>query len=420
MENANNNRLPPTVTNPWKLVTSLNRTQAITFIAAYLGWTLDAFDFFTVSFALPYIAEEFHMKPSDISSSITVTLMLRPVGALIFGILTEKYGRKYPLMADIILYSVVELASGFAPNFAVFIILRGIFGIAMGGEWGSGAALTMEILPPETRGLFSGILQQGYATGYIVASLFYYIVLINLGWRALFWIGSFPALLVILIRFVVPESPVWEKMHNRNAFTCTQDLYPTFLKTQLMFSPAEITVIVIIANIGSIIGGTVCGYASQYLGRRRTIILAVIMAGAFLPLFVLPRNKILLGVGAFFLYFFVQGAWGIVPAHLNEISPPSCRGIFPGLTYQLGVLIASCSAQIEAVLGEKLSKNGIPDYGITQAVLTAIAAFSLIVMISFGTEDKSIDFEKQLENENYDLEGHGNITVLQPYDKFNL
>ncbi|CAG8601472.1 16437_t:CDS:2 [Cetraspora pellucida] len=238
---------------------------------------------------------------------------------------------------------------------------------------GSGAALTMEILPPETRGLFSGILQQGYAAGYIVAAILYYVVLVNLGWRALFWIGSFPALLVVLIRFFVPKSPIWERMHNKR--------------------------------------GAVCGYISQYLGRKRTIILAAVMVGAFLPLFVLPRNKILLGVGAFFLYFFVQGAYGIVPAHLNELSPPNCRGTFPGFTYQLGVLIASCSAQIEAVLGEKFPQNGVPDYGLTQAVLTACAIFSLIVMISIGTEAKDLDFEKQIENEDYGPENRNNMTA---------
>ncbi|RGB43803.1 putative metabolite transport protein YjhB [Rhizophagus diaphanus] len=412
--------------NPWKILRSLNKAQTITFLAAFLGWTLDAFDFFTVSFALPYIAKEFQMQPSKISASITVTLMFRPVGALIFGLLGDRFGRRYPLMADILLFSTMEFASGFAPNFQSFIVLRAIFGLAMGGEWGLGAALTMEILPPEARGLVSGILQQGYAAGYIVAAIFYYLVTVNLGWRAMFWIGSFPALLIILLRFYVPESQLWERsreshksighswineiklvfkhhwskiihtillMAGLNFISHgTQDLYPTYLKTQLLFSPEEITVTTIVANVGAIVGGAVCGYVSQYLGRRRTIIVAMVLLGASLPLFVLPRNRVLLSVGAFLVYFFVQGAYGIAPAHLNELSPPNFRGTFPGFTYQLGVLIASSSAQIEAVLGEKFPKDGLPDYGLTQVILTACAAFCLIILASIGKEAKNVDF----------------------------
>ncbi|GBB95248.1 hypothetical protein RclHR1_00250046 [Rhizophagus clarus] len=420
--------------NPWKILRSLNKAQAITFAAAFLGWTLDSFDFFTVSFALPYIAKEFKMLPSKVSASITVTLMFRPVGALIFGLLGDRFGRRYPLMADILLFSAMELASGFAPNFQSFIVIRAIFGFAMGGEWGLGSALTMEILPPETRGLVSGILQQGYAAGYIVAAIFYYIVTVNLGWRAMFWIGSFPALLILVLRFYVPESQLWERsqenhksigyswineiklifkhhwlkiIHTILLMAClnftshgTQDLYPTYLKTQLLFSPEKITIITIIANIGAIVGGAVCGYVSQYLGRRRTIIVAMVFLGASLPLFVLPHNHVLLGIGAFLVYFFVQGAYGVAPAHLNELSPPNFRGTFPGFTYQLGVLIASSSAQIEAVLGEKFPKNGLPDYGLTQAILTACAAFCLIILAFLGKEAKNANF---VEAENIDL-----------------
>ncbi|CAG8617443.1 10379_t:CDS:2 [Funneliformis caledonium] len=204
--NNEKNQIP----SPWKLLTSLNKQQQITFVAAFLGWTLDAFDFFTLVFSVPYIAEEFHLEPSDITASITITLFFRPLGAAIFGLLADRYGRRIPLMADIILYSVMELASGFAPNLLVLNIIRAIFGIAMGGEWGLGTALAMEILPPESRGLFSGILQQGYATGFLLASLLNYAVIDRIGWRAMFWIGSFPAILVIFIRFFVKESPVWE------------------------------------------------------------------------------------------------------------------------------------------------------------------------------------------------------------------
>ncbi|CAG8729032.1 30828_t:CDS:2 [Gigaspora margarita] len=336
---------------------------------------------------------KFNMKPSDIAASITVTLFLRPVGALIFGVLADKYGRKYPLMADIILYSVVELASGFAPNFQVFIALRAIFGIAMGGEWGLGAALAMEALPPETRGLFSGILQQGYPTGYIIAAIFYYAVIINLGWRAMFWIGSFPALVVIFMRFFVPESKAWEQ--TRETRSADHNMFQE-----------EITVTTIIANIGSIIGGTTCGYLSQYLGRRKMVVTSMILAGAFLPLIAIPINKPLVTFGSFVVYFFVQGAFGVVPAHLNELSPPAYRGTFPGLTYQLGTLISSSSAQIEALLGEAFPKNGLPNYGLTIAILSACAMVVVIVFMSTGGEMKHVNF---IDESEISLEEHSEV-----------
>ncbi|RIA89869.1 major facilitator superfamily domain-containing protein [Glomus cerebriforme] len=415
--------------NPWKLIMSLNRQQKMTFIAAFLGWTLDAFDYFIVILTIPYIAKEFKMEPSDITASITVTLCFRPLGAAIFGLLADRYGRRYPLMIDIILYSSMELASGFAPNFSVFIILRAIFGVAMGGEWGLGAALAMEILPPESRGLFSGILQQGYATGYLLASILHYAVIENIGWRAMFWIGSFPALLVIILRFFVPESPVWKAQHNASESTgktwllntklvlkhhwrrfiycvllmaCfnflshgTQDLYPTFLKVQLGYTPAQVTILTVVANIGAIIGGTLCGYTSQLYGRKLVIIISAILTACFVPLYLLPRNLGLLMFGAFALYFCVQGAWGVVPAHLNELSPSEFRGTFPGLTYQLGNLISSSSAQIEAKLGERFKKDGSPNYGLIIAILTLIVVFSLVVLTLFSKEYKDIDFIEQ-------------------------
>ncbi|CAB4473130.1 major facilitator superfamily protein [Rhizophagus irregularis] len=424
--------------NPWKLLTSLNGQQRITFVAAFLGWTLDAFDYFIVVFAIPYIANDFQMEPSVITGSITVTLCFRPLGAAIFGLLADRYGRRYPLMIDIILYSSMELASGFAPNFTVFIILRAIFGIAMGGEWGLGAALAMEILPPESRGLFSGILQQGYAVGYLLAAILHYVVIENIGWRAMFWIGSFPALLVILLRFFVPESPAWKaqknvsestgktwllntklvlKHHWRRFVYCvllmacfnflshgTQDLYPTFLKAQLGYTPAQVTILTVVANIGAIIGGSLCGYLSQLYGRKLIIIVSAILAACFVPLYLLPRNFGLLILGAFALYFGVQGAWGVVPAHLNELSPSEFRGTFPGLTYQLGNLISSSSAQIEAKLGERFTKNGKPDYGLVIAVLTLIVIFLLVVLTLFSREYKDIDFVEQAKQSAIDNE----------------
>ncbi|CAJ0902463.1 14652_t:CDS:2 [Entrophospora sp. SA101] len=402
-----------------------------------------AFDFFILNFTVSYIAEEFKLPPSTITASITVTLMLRPLGAAIFGLLADRYGRRYPLILDIILYSLMELLSGFAPNFTIFMVFRAIFGIAMGGEWGLGAAMAMETLPPETRGIFSGILQQGYAFGYLLASVVYYFVIDSLGWRALFWIGSFPALLVIFIRFFVPESPVWKSRHEKNNHSSssnrrgsgtklwladiklvlknhwkrfiytillmtgfgTQDLYPTFLRLQLGFTSIQITTTLIIANVGAIIGGMSCGYFSEYLGRRRTIIISVFLAGCFVPLYVLSRNQILISIGAFLLYFFVQGSFGVVPVHLNELSPPNLRGTFPGLTYQIGTLVSSSSAQIEATLGEKFRlDNGVPNYGLIIGILSGACMSLLILMALIGKEAKGVDFMSQDEDVDIDID----------------
>ncbi|CAH1757540.1 1001_t:CDS:2 [Entrophospora sp. SA101] len=406
-------------------------------------WSQYAFDFFILNFTVSYIAEEFKLPPSTITASITVTLMLRPLGAAIFGLLADRYGRRYPLILDIILYSLMELLSGFAPNFTIFMVFRAIFGIAMGGEWGLGAAMAMETLPPETRGIFSGILQQGYAFGYLLASVVYYFVIDSLGWRALFWIGSFPALLVIFIRFFVPESPVWKSRHEKNNHSSssnrrgsgtklwladiklvlknhwkrfiytillmtgfgTQDLYPTFLRLQLGFTSIQITTTLIIANVGAIIGGMSCGYFSEYLGRRRTIIISVFLAGCFVPLYVLSRNQILISIGAFLLYFFVQGSFGVVPVHLNELSPPNLRGTFPGLTYQIGTLVSSSSAQIEATLGEKFRlDNGVPNYGLIIGILSGACMSLLILMALIGKEAKGVDFMSQDEDVDIDID----------------
>src|ERR1700720_4800829 len=192
-----------------RLFKSLSRAQRNTFIACFLGWTLDALDFFLLTFVLIPAAHDFGRTIEQVTFAITITLMMRPLGAFIFGWLGDRFGRRIPLMIDIVFYSIIELLTAFAPNFATFLLLRALFGIGMGGEWGLGASLAMESLPTPARGLFSGILQQGYAFGYLLAALVYWIVFPIFGWRGLFVAGALPALLVIYIRARVPESPAW-------------------------------------------------------------------------------------------------------------------------------------------------------------------------------------------------------------------
>src|SRR5204863_1817061 len=319
-----------------RLFKSLNRTQRNTFIACFLGWTLDALDFFLLTFVLIPVAHDFDKTSPQVTFAITLTLMMRPVGAFIFGWLGDRFGRRIPLMIDIVFYSVLELLTAFAPNFATFLFLRALFGIGMGGEWGLGASLAMESLPTQTRGLFSGILQQGYAFGYLLAALVYWIVFPIFGWRGLFIVGALPALLVIYIRAHVPESPVWErnrassrrmkfdlrrfaKEHGKlliyaallmTAFNYmshgTQDLYPTFLEKQRGFGVSAKSIISIVYAMGAICGGAILGHLSQTWGRRRVIILCAIGGILLIPLWIFAPNTALLMVGGFAIQFMVQ------------------------------------------------------------------------------------------------------------------
>src|SRR6266446_8867752 len=334
-----------------RLFKSLNRTQRNTFIACFLGWTLDALDFFLLTFVLGPVAHYFGRTIEQVTFAITITLMMPPLGAFIFGWLGDRFGRRVPLMIDIVFYSVIELLTAFAPNFGTFLLLRALFGIGMGGEWGLGASLAMESLPTPARGLFSGILQQGYAFGYLLAALVYWIVFPLFGWRGLFVAGALPALLVIYIRARVPESPVWQRNQERKqaaqinvralirqhgglfiyaallmtAFNYmshgTQDLYATFLEKQRGFGVSAKSMIAIVYSLGAICGGTVIGFLSQRWGRRRSIILSAICGMLLIPIWIFAPSTALLIVGGFLMQFMVQGAWGVVPVHLNELSP---------------------------------------------------------------------------------------------------
>jgi MFS transporter, SHS family, lactate transporter len=360
----------------------LTPVQRNTFIACFLGWSLDAFDFFILTFCVSAIATQFDAKVSAVAEAIFLTLAMRPVGAFLFGVMADKYGRRLTLMIDIIAYSVFELASAFAPSLKVLLITRALFGIAMGGEWGVGAALAFETLPAEGRGFFSGLLQEGYAVGYLIAALAYRTIFPAVGWRGMFVLGTLPAFLVIYIRTKVDESPAWlqgrvsRKAESRigkdigayvgpfiflvilmfafNSFSHgSQDLYPTFLQKDHHFTPQTVGLITIIANVGALLGGMVFGAWSEKIGRRKAIIIATLLTLPVIRLWAYSHSVAMLALGGFVMQFMVQGAWGVIPAHLNELSPAAVRGTFPGFAYQIGNLLSSRNVVIQAKVAER-------------------------------------------------------------------
>jgi SHS family lactate transporter-like MFS transporter len=378
-----------------------------------LGWTLDAFDFFLVVFCLTAIGGEFHEPDSKMALAITITLAFRPLGALIFGLLADRYGRRLPLMLDLVFYSIVEVLSGLAPSYTTFLILRALFGIGMGGEWGVGASLAMEKVPPRLRGLLSGLLQQGYATGYLLAAICYFFLFERFGWRPLFFIGGVPALLALFVRVRVKESEVWERTRHDSwgqlgraiashwklflylvflmmamnfAAHGTQDMYPTFLERQWHFGASVRAAVTGCSMIGAIIGGTLVGWLSDRVGRRRAMIGALLLATLVIPLWAFAPSAPLLVAGAFLMQFLVQGAWGVVPAHLAELSPDAVRGFLPGFGYQCGVLLASAVTYIEAVFAQRAS------YAIAMAGTAATVFLLAALATAVGPERRATVF----------------------------
>jgi SHS family lactate transporter-like MFS transporter len=468
--------VPTATTSPG---TERRRNQRNALIASFLGWTLDAFDFFVVVMVLTEIAKDFNRSNAEIALTLSVTLAFRPVGAFLFGLMADRYGRRVPLMVDVVFYSVVEIASGFAPNYATFLVLRALFGIGMGGEWGVGASLAMEAVPPRWRGILSGVLQEGYAIGYLLASCAYFFVLPHFGWRAMFFIGGLPALLAWFIRRRVQESEVWEKARRKDwsalwsgvrshavrylwialaaalvdsvllslrvpfwlftsiaaggggswmrvlivfvavlivAFMAdvtwhmaeghrklffylvalmammnfvshgTQDMYPTFLKVHRGLSPQMTALVSIVANIGALSGGICFGFFSDRFGRRRGMIMALLLAVVMIPLWAYAPTTALLTLGAFLMQFMVQGAWGVIPAHITELSPDSVRGFLPGFAYQCGVLIAGTVAYLEAIFARRM--NYANAMAVTALTVFLVCAF----VVALGKEKRGIEF----------------------------
>ncbi|HEX4769413.1 MAG TPA: MFS transporter [Bryobacteraceae bacterium] len=388
-------------------------------VAGFLGWTLDAFDFFLVVFCLTAIGKEFHKSDRAVALSLTLTLAFRPVGAFLFGLLADRYGRRLPLIVDLIFYSIVEVATGFAPTFTSFLVLRALFGIGMGGEWGVGASLAMEQVPPKWRGVLSGVLQQGYSFGNLLAALCFWFLFDRWGWRPLFFLGGIPALLALFIRFRVPESEVWKKSkqeswsqlgaavgRNWKLFLyitllmtgmnlCshgTQDLYPTFLQRFWHFGTEQRSLISAISMVGAISGGVLIGFLSDKIGRRRAIVLALVGALCVVPLWAYSPSAGLLVTGAFLIQFFVQGSWGVIPAHLSELSPNDVRGFLPGFAYQCGVLLAGPVSWIESRIAENIS------YATAMAATATTVFIVTAILAQIGREQRGWDFHSSLQN----------------------
>lgn len=397
----------------------LTPAQRRAYFAALSGWSLDALDFFVFVFCLKSISGEFHTDIKAVAEGIFLTLAFRPLGALVFGWLAEKYGRRPILMLNVASYTVVQFATAFAPSLATLLALRALFGFAMGGEWGVGAALALETLPTRGRGFFSGLLQEGYVIGYLLASFVFWCAFDHVGWRGMFIISALSAPLVIYIRYGVEESPAWLAgasprraspgavwaairayfprflylvllMACFNAFSHgSQDLYPTFLQVQHGFSTAATGTIVMVMNVGALIGGVCFGALSERIGRRRAITIAALLALPLIPLWAHSQTAVMLALGAFLIQFMVQGAWGIIPAHLNELSPPAVRAILPGFAYQLGNLALSQLSPLQTGFAQAHGGNFAFILGWTLAAV----AVALIIVTAVGPEARAAELQ---------------------------
>jgi SHS family lactate transporter-like MFS transporter len=397
-----------------------NQRNAV--LAGFLGWTLDAFDFFLLTYITADVARAFGRSVPEIAGVIAASLMMRPAGAIVFGLLADRYGRRLPLMLNVIFYAFISVLCGIAPNYGTFLVLRLLFGVGMGGEWGTGAALVLESVSAKWRGLISGLLQEGYAMGNLLAAIAFRTVYVQFhssdpdnAWRYMFFVGGVPALLSLFIRARVKESEAWHEHRTEwpvyfrsmlgnskrfgylvllmTAMNCishgTQDLYPTFLQRQRGYAPETTAYIAMVSMAGEIVGGLVFGAYSDRRGRRRAMITSLLMGVVVVPLWIAAPSTALVVVGAFLMQLFVQGAWGVIPAHINELSPGNLRGFLPGFAYQLGVAFAASIVYVEAVLAEYFT------YAQSMGVLAAAVFLIGAVVVGLGPEAHAVSFRKQ-------------------------
>lgn len=398
--------------------TSASRKAPYAFLAGFFGWTFDAFDFFVLTYVVARVAADFHRPVDSIAFTLTASLLMRPVGALLFGLMADRWGRRLPLILDVIFYTVMEVLSGLAPSYRVFLILRLLYGVGMGGAWGLGASLAMESVPAKWRGILSGILQEGYAVGNLLAAIAFWTVYPRWGWRPMFFLGAIPALVTLVILLNVEESDAWKATAaNRTTWSAyfrsvaahwkrflylvllmammnfmshgTQDLYPTFLQKQRYFTTGTTAVISVISMFGAIVGGILIGLCSDRFGRRRAMVFSVLGALLVIPLWVFAPTAGLLALGAFVIQFLVQGGFGVIPAHINELSPAASRGFLPGFAYQCGVLIAASAPFIEARMTHHMS------YAQAMAIFAGTAFIIGAIVIAAGPEAHRISFVRK-------------------------
>jgi len=386
-----------------------------TVMASYLAWTMDAYDFFLLTFVFKDIAAQFGTSITKVTVAVMLTLACRPIGAFLFGRLADRFGRRPILMLDVACYSLLSFLIAFTPNILAFYVCCAAFGVAMGGVWGIAASLSMETIKPSARGFVSGLLQSGYPSGFLISSLVFGLLYTSIGWRGMFLVGVIPAALLILYIYLkVPESPFHDPARARthggmltvlrnhgkialyaiilmtgyNFFSHgTQDLYATFLRVQHNYNPATVKNVLVIANIGAIIGGLFFGSFSQSFGRRRTVILVALLALPVIYFWAYAATPVALALGAFLMQVCVQGAWGVVPAHLNELSPADARGTFPGTCYQLGNLIAAVNLPLQSSIAESHGGN----YSIALAIIATCAALLIATMMYFGPEAHNVE-----------------------------
>ncbi len=396
----------------------LDATQRHTVLASFLGWTLDAFDYFLLTFVIVTVAKEFEVGTAQITYALFLTLAARPLGALLFGRLADRFGRRPILMLDVVLFSIFELATAFAFSLTALLVLRFLFGVAMGGEWGIGASLAMESIPAKARGAVSGLLQSGYPCGFFLAALANWLLVDHIGWRGLFVVGAVPALLVLYIRRKVPESSVWQAARSAakrpgliesmrghwklaiylmllmmafNMFSHgSQDMYHTFEEVNLHLATGSTAAFVLVAllNFGALVGGLYFGALSERLGRRKTMMIAALLAIPVIPLWMYGGSLLLLGLGAFLVQVMVQGAWGVVPTHLNELSPAAMRGTLPGFAYQMGNLLAAVTATAQTWLAQQHAG----DFAFAMSVWMVLVALLLALLLWLGPEARGVEF----------------------------
>jgi SHS family lactate transporter-like MFS transporter len=400
----------PAIAPDPRVIKKASSDQNAAVLAGFLGWTLDAFDFFLVVYCLTAIGKEFHRSDVEMAFSITLTLVFRPVGAFIFGLLADRYGRRLPLMLDLVFFSVVEVATAFAPNYATFLVLRALFGIGMGGEWGVGSSLALEKVPPRLRGFFGGLLMQGYSAGNLLAALCFFTLFSRWGWRPMFLLGGAPALLAIFVRMRVKESEAWKETKaqdwrqlRRMIFAHwkvflyivvlmtffalgshgTLDMYPTFLQRYWHFDPSRRAMISAIASVGAICGGIIFSWLSDSKGRKLTIIAGLLLSVAMIPLWAWAPNAALLAAGAFLINFMFQGAWGVIPAHLAELAPDTIRGFLVGFGHQCGVLLSGSIVVIQPLLAEHMP------YPAAMAITAGTVFAGAAIVTALGKEKRA-------------------------------